>query len=250
MAELTTRIGKFDLFRVFLRLLFMQGLLNGRGMQNLGIANALSPAGGKLDLTDGKSLLLRHLSFFNSNPNCVPLIIGGVIRLEEQRLEGKPIDDKDIAYFKRSLASPFAAMGDMLFIGNLKPLALTFACIFAIYKFPIGLLAVFLLYNLTIISCRFWGLYFGYAKGWELVDVFSGPRFPRALGIIQGLGTGVGGVLVGIVFHQFPRDGQWMLLLGGVLTAITLYLLRRDVPASWIAIVIFPASALITLILG
>jgi mannose/fructose/N-acetylgalactosamine-specific phosphotransferase system component IID len=161
-----------------------------------------------------------------------------------------PIADSDIVYFKRSLASPFAAMGDMLFIGNLKPLALTLACIFAINQFPIGLLAVFLLYNLAIISCRFWGLYFGYSKGWELVDVFTGPRFPRALGIIQGVGASVGGLLVGVIFHRLPGDGYWMLVVGGVLTAITLYLLKKDLPASWLAVALFPVSVLVTLLAG
>jgi PTS system mannose-specific IID component len=244
------KIGKFALFRVFLRLLFIQGLLNRRGMQNLGLASALSETGGKLLSEEDNALLIRHLSYFNSNPNFVPLIVGGLIKLEEQRLEGKPVGDNDIAYFKKALASPFAAMGDMLFVGNLKPLALTFACIFAIYNFPIGLLAIFLFYNLTIISCRFWGLYFGYAKGWELVEVFSGPKFPRALAVIQGVGASVGGTLVGVVFHRFPEDGRWMLVLGGTLTAITLYLLKRDVPASWFAIILFPASVFITLLLG
>ena len=239
---------KFQLFRVFFRLLFMQGVLNRRGMQNLGIVSALSEIGGKFGDDAGKLLLLRHLEFFNSNPNFAPLIVGGLIRLEEQRSEGKPIDDKDIAYFKKSLSSPFAAMGDMLFIGNLKPLALTFACIFAIYKFPIGLLAVFVLYNLAIISCRLWGLYFGYYKGWELVDVFAGPRFPRALGIIQGFGASVGGALLGVILNRLAGDGHWMLALGGLLTLITLYLLKRDLSASWVAVILFPVTAIITLL--
>ena len=243
-------MGRFDLFRVFLRLLFIQSLINRRGMQNLGLMSALSEVGGKLADTKDNRLLIRHLEYFNSNPNCVPLIVGGLIRLEEQKAAGKPVGDSDIAYFKKSLASPFAAMGDMLFIGNLKPLALTLACIFAINQFPIGLLAVFLVYNLAIISCRFWGLYFGYSKGWELVDVFTGPRFPRALGIIQGVGASVGGLLVGIIFHRLPGDGHWMLVVGGVLTAITLYLLKKDLPASWLAVGLFPACVLITLFLG
>jgi len=219
-------------------------------MQNLGLASALSRLGGKLDDSGTNQLLLRHLEFFNCNPNFVPLIVGGLIRLEEQKRAGKPVDDNDIAYFKKSLSSPFAAMGDMLFVGNLKPLALTFACIFAIYSFPIGLLIIFFLYNLTIIACRFWGLYFGYSKGWELVDVFAGPRFPRALGVIQGMGATVGGALVGVIFHRLPGDGHWMLVIGGFLAAITLYLMKRDVPASWLAVILFPVSALITLLLS
>lgn len=244
-------MGKLDLFRVFLRLLYIQALLNRRGMQNLGLASALSQVSGKLAGAEGdNSLLLRHMDYFNSNPNFVPLIVGGLIRLEEQRADGKPISDHDIEYFKKALASPFGAMGDLLFVGNLRPLALTLACIFAIYRFPIGLLAVFLLYNLAVISCRFWGLYFGYAKGWELVDVFSGPRFPRTLSVVQGIGASVGGVLVGIVLHRFPENGQWMLVAGLMLTAITLYLLKRDTPASWLAVILFPFSALIAILIG
>jgi PTS system mannose-specific IID component len=244
------KLGKLDLFWVCLRLLFVQAVLNRRGMQNLGMAGALSGPARRLGLDHDNSFLSRHLAFVNCNPNFLPLIAGGILKLEEQRLEGKPVGDKDIDHFKNALAGPLAAMGDMLFLGNVKPLALTFACIFAIYKIPIGLLAIFLLYNLTILSCRFWGVYFGYAKGWELVDFFSGPEFQRVLGIIQGVGAAVGGVLVGVVFHRFPHGGQWTLLLGITLTAGTLYLLKRDVPASWFAIILFPISALFTLLFG
>ena len=141
-------------------------------------------------------------------------------------------------------------MGDMLFLGNLKPLALTLACIFAIYRIPIGLLAVFLLYNLGVVSCRLWGIYFGYSKGWELVDVFSGPRFQRILGVVQGLGAATGGVLIGVILNRLPENGQWTLVLGAALAVIALSLIRREVAASWFAIVLFPVSALITMLFG
>lgn len=249
MAKVTDIRRRGGLWRVFLRLLFMQAVLNQRGMQNLGFGGAISEVSKRLGGRDS-SLLSRHLSFFNCNPNLAPLIVGGVIRLEEERLEGKPIEDNDIEHFKASLSSPLAAMGDMLILGNLKPLTLTLACIFAIYGIPIGLLAVLLLYNLTIISCRLWGVYFGYAKGWELVDWFSGPDFQRVLGVVQGLGAGVGGVLIGIVFNRLPQNGQWTLLPGVVLVLVTLYLLKRNVPASWFAILLFPASILLTLLLS
>jgi PTS system mannose-specific IID component len=250
MVEMKQEIGGFRLFRAFLRLLFLQGLLNRRGMQNLGLVSALSPATKGLDDSEVSTILLKHLSFFNCNPNFTPLIVGGVLKLEEEKRAGKPISDEDIQYFKRALTGPLAAMGDMLFIGNLKPLALTFACIFAIYKLPLGLLAVFLLYNIAIISCRLWGIYFGYAKGWELVDFFSGSEFQKVLTIVEGASASVGGVLLGILFYRFPENGHTMLALAAVLTAITLYLLRRDVPASWVAIILFPTTAFIALLIG
>ncbi|MCZ6766314.1 MAG: PTS system mannose/fructose/sorbose family transporter subunit IID [bacterium] len=249
MDNLNT-LTRFDLFRVFLRLLFMQGLLNRRGMQNLALANALAPVAGKIDAGRVKSLQSRHLDFFNCNPNFVPVIVGGLLRLEVERLAGKPVSDNDIQYFKKSLAGPLAAAGDMLFIGSAKPLALTCACIFAIYKFPIGLLAVFLLYNLTIISCRLWGIYFGYAKGWELVDFFTGPVFQRLLGVVHGIGAAVAGIFVGVVFDRVPQTGPWVLVMGAVLLGTTLFALRRNVPASWLAIILFPISVLLSLLVG
>lgn len=245
---MTLKLERRDLFRVFLRLLFVQTLLNRRGMQNFGFAHAMAAVAEKLGGTRDNSILDRHLSFFNCNPNFVPLVIGGVLKLEEERLAGRPVTVQDIDHFKKSLASPLAAMGDLLFLGNLKPLALTFACIFAIYKSPIGLLAVLVVYNVLIVSCRLWGVYFGYARGWELVDVFSGPEFQRMLGTVQGIGAGFGGVLVGIVFNRLPHAGPWMLLSGTVVAAIGLYLLKRDVSASWFAIILFPVSAIFTLI--
>lgn len=242
------RLTGRDLFGVFLRLLFMQGLLHPKGMQNLGVMRALGPALDKLDGSD-KSLVSRHLEFFNCNPNLVPVILGGVLRLEEERVCGRPVDGRDIAYFKRAISGPLAAQGDMLFLGALKPLSLTLACIFAIYQSFIGLLAILLLYNLTVVSCRLWGVYFGYSKGWELVDVFSGPATRRLLGIVQSVGASVGGALVAVVVHRLPQGGMWVLLPGIALMVLGVYTLRKDVSPSRLAILLFPLSALIAVIL-
>jgi mannose/fructose/N-acetylgalactosamine-specific phosphotransferase system component IID len=87
-------------------------------MQNLGLMNALAPAIGRRGDEQGKSLLLNHLTFFNCNPNFSPLIVGGIIRLEFEREAGKPVTDKDIEYFKKSISGPMAAMGDLLFLGG------------------------------------------------------------------------------------------------------------------------------------
>lgn len=236
--------------RVFPRLLFLQALLNWRGMQNLGFTSALGPADAKLDGNQDNSLMLNHLGFFNCNPNFVPLILGGVLRMEEDRRDGKPIDSGDIDRFKRALAGPLAAMGDMLIMGNLRPLALTFACVFAIYRLPIGLLAVLLLYNVMIVGCRLWGLYFGYASGWELTGTLSGPWFRRILSVAEGASAGVGGVLAGVIVHRLRGDGHTFFVLAAALTAITLYLLKRDIPASWVAIILLPICAFIALVTG
>jgi PTS system mannose-specific IID component len=214
-------------------------------MQNLGLMNALAPVIGRFRDSDAKSLLLNHLAFFNCNPNFTPLIVGGILRLETERQAGKPVTERDIEYFKKSISGPLAAMGDLLFLGGLKPLALTLACIFAIYKSLIGLLAVLLLYNLVVVSCRLWGVYFGFAKGWELVDVFSGPIFQRLLGVVQSIGACAGGALVAVILNRLPQSGTWVLPFGVVLTVAAVVLLRRDVSSSRLAIYLFPLSVLV-----
>ena len=245
-----------DLVGVFLRLLFLQGVLNRRGMQNLGLADALGPVSAKLDPDGRNALLLRHLSFFNCNPNFVPLIAGGILKLEQEKNAGKPVTDEDIERFKKALAGPVAAMGDMLFMGNLKALALTFGCLFAIHKLPIGLVAVFLLYNFTVLSCRLWGIFYGFAKGWELVTVLSGPRFRKILSVAEGASAGMGGALLGVLLHRVAEDSR-ALAAPGIATgaivataAVTLYTLKRDVPASWIAIILLPTCVFIALLTG
>ena len=243
-------LGPFDLFKVFLRLLIFQALLNARGLQNLSFAGAISPVADKIEGDDGNAMLLRHLRYFNSNPNFASLIIGGVLKLEVERANGKPVSDKDIEYFKTSLAGPLAAMGDMLFLENLRPLALTCACIFAIHNSLTGLLAVFMLYNLVVVSCRLWGVCFGYSKGWELVDVFTGTGYQRILSVAQGIGATAGGALLAAILYSFPENGRWVLFPAGAVAVIALYLLRKDVPASWFAIILFPTSALFAVILG
>jgi len=228
-------------------LLFIQGLLNRKGMQNLGFGSAIGTAAAALG-EDGNEIARKHLDFFNCNPNFTPIVLGGVLKLEEERIAGKPIDDKEIEYFKRAISSPLAAMGDMLFLGTLKPMALTFACLFAIYKSVIGLLAVFLLYNLVIVSCRLWGVYFGYARGWELVDVFSSPAFLRLLNTFQGIGAGAGGALIAIISYRFLNDGGRTATIAGVLAILTIFLIRKDVSATWFAIFLLLTSVLLSIL--
>jgi PTS system mannose-specific IID component len=247
---MNSRIRRRDLVRVFWRSLFLQGLLHPKGMQNLGLMNVLAPAIGRIRDPDSKSLLLNHLTFFNCNPNFTPLIAGGILRLEAERRAGKPVTEKDIEYFKKSISGPLAAMGDLLFLGGLKPLALTLACIFAIYKSFIGLLAVLFLYNLVVVSCRLWGVYFGYAKGWELVDVFSGPTFQRLLGVVQSIGACAGGALVAVILNRLPQSGAWVLPFGIVLMVAAVVLSRRDVSSSRLAIYLFPLSVLVAYLLS
>ncbi|HEU4364897.1 MAG TPA: PTS system mannose/fructose/sorbose family transporter subunit IID [Candidatus Krumholzibacteria bacterium] len=238
------RLQRGDLLRVFARLLFIQATLHRRGMQNLGVLHALDAAAPRLS-PNGNGLLARHTEYFNTNPNTAPLVVGGVLRIED---DGEAGARASVSRFKQAAGSALAAMGDMLFVGALKPLALTLACLSAIYSFFPGLLAVLLLYNAVVIASRYWGVSFGYSRGWGVVDTFSGHGVQRLLGIARGAAAFAGGVLVAILIARVRGEGVSVVAAGGGV-AVVVFLASRRIPAPWVAAALFPLSWAVALIL-
>ena len=236
------RLDRSDLIRVFARLLFIQATLHRRGMQNLGVLHALDAVASRVS-PGSNALLTRHTEYFNTNPNAAPLVVGGVLRIEEQ---GEAGNRASVSRFKQAAGSALAAVGDMLFVGALKPLALTLACLSAIYSFFPGLLAVLLLYNAAVIASRYWGVSFGYARGWGVVDAFSGHGVQRLLGIARSAAALAGGALVAILIARARGEGL-SVAAAAVVVAVAVALLSRRVPAPWIAIVLFPLSWVVAL---
>ncbi len=237
------RLSRSDLARVFARLLFVQATLHRRGMQNVGVMYALDAASTRVS-GDGTALLARHADYFNTNPNAAPVLVGSLLRIED---DGDATARASVARFKQSAGSVLAALGDMLFVGALKPLALTLACLSAIYSFFPGLVAVFVLYNAGVIACRYWGVSFGYAKGWGVVDAFSSHRVQRLVGIARGVAAFAGGVLVGVILIR-ARAGGTTILAGCVVVAALAVLATRRIPAAWLATALFPLSWIVSLI--
>lgn len=240
---MTGRLGRADLLRVFVRLLFIQATLHRRGMQNLGVLHALDAAAPRLS-PEGNGLLGRHTEYFNTNPNAAPLVIGGVLRIED---DGDAGARASVSRFKQVAASALAAVGDLLFVGALRPLALTLACVSAIYSFFPGLVAILLLYNAVVIASRYWGVSFGYSRGWGVVDTFSGHGVQRLLGIARGAAAFAGGALIAVLIARARGEGVPVIVAAGVVAAVVLAASRR-VPAPWVAITLFPLSWVLALI--
>jgi PTS system mannose-specific IID component len=114
-----------DLAKVASRSLYLQALFSAERQQGLGFAFALLPVIRRLygGAAERGNALARHLGFFGTHPVLVGYVLGVVARLEERRAQGAPIDDTQIEYSKRALASPLAALGDPLFWVTLRPLA-------------------------------------------------------------------------------------------------------------------------------
>jgi PTS system mannose-specific IID component len=111
---------------MFFRSFFIQAGWNYERFQNLGFAFSILPALGKIYPPGEKfnAAVLRHLGIFNTQPYMAGFVIGNIVRMEEE-LAGRPGDaefEKKLLGVKSALASGFAAIGDRVFWGRLKPL--------------------------------------------------------------------------------------------------------------------------------
>ena len=119
------RVRGDDLAIMTSRSFQIQALLTPERMQGLGFGFAILPALRRLypAKEDLARALTRHLAYFATHPILAGFVLGATARLEERRARGESIDDGEIDSFKRSLASPLAALGDPLFWVTLRPFA-------------------------------------------------------------------------------------------------------------------------------
>ncbi|HAF96013.1 MAG: hypothetical protein A2X34_07460 [Elusimicrobia bacterium GWC2_51_8] len=85
----------------------------------------LLPSEADLSATERfSSALLRNLGFFNTQPYMAGFILGNVAKMEEKLAAGPENEEaiKTAAEVKQALASSFAAIGDRIFWGRLKPM--------------------------------------------------------------------------------------------------------------------------------
>lgn len=238
------KLERADRVKMLARLLFIQAALHRKGMQNIGVMHALDAVAPKIS-TDPATLLARHAGHFNTNPNAAPIVVGAVARIEEDGSAGAPAS---IDRFTQAACSALAAMGDVLFVGGLKPLALTLAVVSAIYSFFAGLVTIVVLYNLALLGGRAWGLRFGYARGWGVVDTFTGPRVQRVVMLARILAALAGGVTIAVIARAAFGDGIAQLAVVAVAAAGAWLAIKRGMNVARLAIALFPLVVLVAML--
>jgi PTS system mannose-specific IID component len=164
------------LARSALRSFFIQAGWNFERMQNLGLAWSMLPALRELypDKERRIKALLRHLEIFNTHPFMAPLLMGSLIRTEQQGLHQGDSDALRTSQFKQALTGPLAAVGDSLFWATLRPLAALAAAALAWMAPELGplvpMLAYLGLFNLPHLVLRFNGIFQGYTLGADVAE--------------------------------------------------------------------------------
>jgi len=160
------------------RSLLHQASWNFERMQSLGFIYQLLP--GLRRLHGGNppaDVLKRYVEYFNTHPFMAPWVAGTVLRLEEKHLAGETLAVEPLV-FRNMVMAPYAAMGDALFWGAIRPLAAVIGLFLAFQGIMWAPLVVLALFNLPHLVCRCGGWLFGYLQELRSVELLQRLRLP------------------------------------------------------------------------
>jgi PTS system mannose-specific IID component len=210
------RLRPRDFFRSWLRSFALQASWNYEQMQSLGFLYTLVPILRRLYPEEQLSAVYRrHLQYFNTHPYLASALIGAVVKLEKQAVEGEP-REIGIQEFKSAVTPPFAAMGDGFFWGALRPAASTAGLFLAFRGSFWGPLLSLFLFNLPHLWLRVYGFQRGYQRGFRVVENIQRCRLPDlALRLKQVLVILLGVLAAWLIGGQLQGRGLfsgWALL--------------------------------------
>ncbi len=190
------------LTNIFIRSLFIHSSLNFPRMQNLGFCFSMLPALKKLRLgpAEGAAFLKRHLQLFNTHPYLSGAIIGSAVK-EELRTEGR--EGESVVRLKNTFMAPYAAMGDPLFGGALKPFCSTVSVLLAFMGFLFAPVVYLLLFNPLHLWIRLKGFLAGFREGNGAFRYIAALNLPWLTGIIRTMTLIVAGMLAAFALFSF-----------------------------------------------
>lgn len=217
--------------KIFWRSFYIQGSWNFERMLNIGFAFCVLPILNKLysDPESRKAFLKRHLQYFNAHPYFSSFALGAVARLEEKACVEKWTDFAPIEKFKFRLSSPLGAIGDRLFWGTIKPVAVILGVFLALVGGIVGPIVMFILYNIPHVFIRYYGIFHGYAKGFDIVSELSVRRYQKYFDALEKLSLFSVGVLSGFLFLAAAKMGLEISGLFFLAAGLTYFILTKRV---------------------
>ncbi|EUJ23782.1 PTS mannose transporter subunit IID [Listeria grandensis] len=266
------KLTKGDLMSVFIRSNLFQGSWNFERMQALGFCFTVVPIINRLyEGEERTEAIKRHLEFFNTHPYMGAPILGVTAAMEEQKSNGAPIDQAAINGIKVGLMGPLAGVGDPIFWGTIRPVFAALGASFASTGSIFGPLLFFVLFNAVRLGFRYWGVFYGYRKGTDVVSDMAGGVIQKLTEGASILGLFVMGGLVNkwtnidipvVVSKTTNQEGKTTTttvqdildsLMPGILalglTFACMWLLKKKINALWIIFMLF-ALGIVGYVLG
>lgn len=198
MAENKIHLTKSDRLKVMWRSMLLQGSWNYERMQNGGWCYSLIPALRKLypNKEDQKAALQRHLVFFNTHPYLASPILGVTLALEEEKANGKEIEDQAIQGVKVGMMGPLAGVGDPVFWYTVRPIVGSLGASLAAQGNILGPILFFIVWNLIRIAFLWYSQEFSYRVGSEITKDLSGGLMGKVTRGASMMGMFVLGALI------------------------------------------------------
>jgi PTS system mannose-specific IID component len=193
--------------RLFLRLLVLQASWNHQRMQNLGLLVCLMPwlRGRPRDPERDRLFCRRYYEFFNTNPYLAGYVVGGLLRLEQEREGQGGLPRGQAQVFRDSLARALASLGDQLFWLGLRPATLLLAAVLALmagHAAPWPLAGLALATIAFQFAWRWRSLGRGYGAGYDIVELLGDRRWHRAITLGKRTTLFLAAVLAGLLLRE------------------------------------------------
>ena len=163
-------ITKKDLRRLFFDSLSISASLNYEKQMDMGCAFSLAPILQKLykNKEDLSEALKRHTEFYNVTPMFNPTLLGVLTAMEERNAKDEDFPTESINATKASLMGPMSGIGDTIDKGTLKTIATGVGCTFALQGSFLGPILFMLIYGVSNLLVRYFGVFYGYKFGVSL----------------------------------------------------------------------------------
>ncbi|MEH7385801.1 PTS system mannose/fructose/sorbose family transporter subunit IID [Bacillus sp. JJ1521] len=178
---------------IFWNSFLLEASYNYERQQALGFSLGMWPAIKRFykNKKDQAEALERHMSIFNTTPHIVTTITGVATALEKEASQNPSFDKNIINNVKVGLMGPFAGIGDSLFWGTIRIIAVGIGLSLAQQGSILGPLLFLLLFNVPHMLVRYYGGVFGYKFGTSIMDKAN------SSGIMQKISKGA--TIVGLM---------------------------------------------------
>ena len=243
MSAVPGSLGRRERLRIWLWSLGLQGSWNPQRMQNLGLLAVLVSWRRRLgtDLEADRLFCRRYYEFFNTNPYLANFLVGGLIRLEQERLAGTEVPTGLARTYRDSLGRALASIGDQLFWMGLRPALALVICLLGLAGWWPAVLAVIGVFAVAQLTLRWISLGRGLALGMDLVEVLAAPAWHRAVAAVRRVGMVLAGLLIGFYLVRLQDVAEAMdasmLVLGAMLGLGLPLVLRRRLPGEMLVLV-------------
>ncbi len=217
------------LVRTLFRGMLIQSAWNYENFQGIGFAFACIPFLKRLSVEEPflRECLQRHLKVFNTNPYMAGLVVGGTLRLEEERFNGVLLPEQ-VESLKRGLMGALGALGDSFVWGSLRPLAALLAVMVSVVFENVAPLVFLLAYNGITLWLRWAGIRNGYAYGIQVLNYLKKINLQKKIHWMGGMILFLSGAFLSLWGMQTASGGEISFLKG---VGVPLFLIA----AAWYA---------------